>query len=125
MYFINVSCIDFNKKTPLIPFTGLTSANPLLEFCLDGGLSRKFPTSEVQAFANKKINGGTMCTTQEEEAQLPSSVLSLCSTCSRVQDVDKSQFVSQLRMNLRQTGCDINVQDSQGFTALHHLIQGM
>ena len=99
----------------------MTSANPLLEFCLDGGFSRKFPTSEVQAFANKKING----TTQEEEAQLPSSVLSLCSTCSRVQDVDKSQFVSQLRMNLRQTGCDINVQDSQGYTALHHLIQGM
>jgi len=117
-------CIDVLLNPELLQeFYGdkcLTSANPLLEFCLDGGFSRKFPTSEVQAFANKKING----TTQEEEAQLPSSVLSLCSTCSRVQDVDKSQFVSQLRMNLRQTGCDINVQDSQGYTALHHLIQG-
>ena len=28
-------------------------------------------------------------------------------------------------LHLRQTGCDINVQDVQGKTALHHLIQGM
>merc|ERR1712008_345064 len=57
-------------------------------------------------------------------------LLSHCSTCSdvfkQVQTCSdkESQFVSQLRMHLRQTGCDINVHDSQGFTALHHLIQG-
>jgi len=131
-------CIDVLLNPELLQeFYGdkcLTSANPLLEFCLDGGLSRKFPSADVfsseaqQAFA---LNGdGEEAGTEIEsplQARLPVStkVLSHCSTCSRVQTCsDKGQFVSQLRMHLRQTGCDINVHDSQGFTALHHLIQG-
>ena len=52
-------------------------------------------------------------------------LLSHCSTCSEVSDQnDKSRFVAKLSMHLRQTGCDINVQDSRGLTPLHHLIQG-
>lgn len=209
-------CIDVLLNPELLQeFYGdkcLTSANPLLEFCLDGGLSRKFPfapTSEAvqdfsSAFASSNNsslenivpslpadpvfntlasllpaadhpvsntlasslssnpiiiaeqsakNQSAFCTTttktqklhDDEEiiSILPSSIsnsttsfnnsnflLSHCSSCSNVfKQVQtcsdkESQFVSQLRMHLRQTGCDINVQDSQGFTALHHLIQG-
>ena len=32
--------------------------------------------------------------------------------------------VDTVNLHLRQTGCDIDVQDVQGKTALHHLIQG-
>jgi len=53
-------CIDVLLNPELLQeFYGdkcLTSANPLLEFCLDGGLSRKFPfaepTSKVQDFSS-------------------------------------------------------------------------
>jgi len=173
-------CIDVLLNPELLQeFYGdkcLTSANPLLEFCLDGGLSRKLPSSTPiseavpvhppSAFANNETALGvdlvsttlaasdlvsntltssptfetkhaqSLCTTNTTSTTKPenvissslvaTSLLSHCSLCSQqVQTCsDKSQFVSQLRMHLRQTGCDINVQDSQGFTALHHLIQG-
>ena len=105
---------------------GLTSANPLLEFCLDGGLSRKFNSVSTNSKASE-LNFDDEADINIESPLLTAStnILSHCSTCSRVQTCsDKGQFVSQLRMHLRQTGCDINVQDSQGFKALHHLIQG-
>ena len=111
------------KFIRFVSFLGLTSANPLLEFCLDGGLSRKNA-------ADSKDSASKSCKEADTNFQSPfltasTKVLSHCSTCSRVQTCsDKGQFVSQLRMHLRQTGCDINVHDSQGFTALHHLIQG-
>jgi len=124
------SCIDVLLNPELLQeFYGdkcLTSANPLLEFCLDGGLSRKFNSVSTNSKASE-LNFDDEADINIESPLLTAStnILSHCSTCSRVQTCsDKGQFVSQLRMHLRQTGCDINVQDSQGFTALHHLIQG-
>ena len=96
-----------------------TSANPLLEFCLDGGgLSRKCfsDTFDLKTPSENDPN-----------ETLINCLLSHCSTCSEVsdsQDDSSSRFVAKLSMHLRQNGCDINVQDSRGFTALHHLIQG-
>ena len=90
-----------------------TSANPLLEFCLDGGgLSRKCLNDTFDL--------------KTDDLLLKNCLLSHCSTCSEVSDSQdsSSRFVAKLSMHLRQTGCDINVQDSRGFTALHHLIQG-
>lgn len=91
-----------------------SSANPLLEFCLDGGFSKKLSSVLIEDEINAidKTNFG---------------LLSHCSKCSEVSSDDieaGSQFIDQLKEILRQTGCDINVQDSQGLTALHHLIQG-
>jgi len=85
----------------------LTSSNPLLEFCLDGGISRK------ETSPSEKPDDLTKVT----------SLLSQCSTCSDWLNSD-SMVVDTVNLHLRQTGCDIDVQDVQGKTALHHLIQG-
>jgi len=98
-----------------------SSANPLLEFCLDGGgLSRKCMNDTFDLTTNQR-------TTEAITDLLQPCLLSHCSTCSEVSDTHdgtKSRFVAKLSMHLRQTGCDINVQDSKGLTPLHHLIQG-
>ena len=99
---------------PFLPILGLTSSNPLLEFCLDGGLPRK------ESFVEK------LTTTDEENDVFnpKTSLLSQCSTCSDWLASDYSTILDTFNQNLRQTGCDINVQDRQGKTALHHLIKG-
>ena len=99
---------------PFRPILGLTSSNPLLEFCLDGGLPRK------ESFVEK------LTTTDEENDVFnpKTSLLSQCSTCSDWLASDYSTILDTFNQNLRQTGCDINVQDRQGKTALHHLIKG-
>lgn len=89
---------------------GLTSSNPLLEFCLDGGFSRKFFES------SKNV--------PKALPSLLSHCSSLTSTCSDLSGGEEDEFLAKLSLHLRQTSCDINVQDSQGFSALHHLIQG-
>ena len=99
---------------PFFPILGLTSSNPLLEFCLDGGLPRK------ESFVEK------LTTTDDENDVFnpKTSLLSQCSTCSDWLASDYSTILDTFNQNLRQTGCDINVQDRQGKTALHHLIKG-
>ena len=98
----------FFIKLPLLSIAGLTSSNPLLEFCLDGGISRK------ETSPSEKPDDLTKVT----------SLLSQCSTCSDWLSSDHP-MLEAVDLHLRQTGCDINVQDVQGKTALHHLIQGM
>ena len=98
----------FFIKLPLLSIAGLTSSNPLLEFCLDGGISRK------ETSPSEKPDDLTKVT----------SLLSQCSTCSDWLASDYSTILDTFNQNLRQTGCDINVQDRQGKTALHHLIKG-
>ena len=103
----------------------MTSSNPLLEFCLDGGFSRK-DSSQRSAPAEDSIL--PILTTTSAEASRPllpqTSLLSQCSTCSDWLASDYSTILDTFNQNLRQTGCDINVQDRQGKTALHHLIKG-
>ena len=103
----------------------MTSSNPLLEFCLDGGFSRK-DSSRSAAAAEDSIPILTTTTTTSAASQRPqpqTSLLSQCSTCSDWLSSDP--MLEAVDLHLRQTGCDINVQDVQGKTALHHLIQGM
>lgn len=93
----------------------LTSSNPLLEFCLEGGFPRKdsfLGSLEAEVVPNENV-------------LIPkNSLLSQCSTCSDWLNSDYSTILDTLNLHLRQTGCDINVQDVQGNTALHHLIKG-
>ena len=101
-----------------------SSANPLLEFCLDGGgLARKC-MNDTFDLENQRTTGPAAAAVTD---LLQPCLLSHCSTCSEVSDTvfdQRSRFVAKLSMHLRQTGCDINVQDSRGLTPLHHLIQG-
>ena len=111
----------------IFSYIGLTSSNPLLEFCLDGGFSRKDSSQRSAAAAEDSILPILTSTTSVEASRplLPqTSLLSQCSTCSDWLSSDHP-MLEAVDLHLRQTGCDINVQDVQGKTALHHLIQGM
>ena len=112
----------------IFSYIGLTSSNPLLEFCLDGGFSRKDSSQRSAAAAEDSILQPILTTTTSAEASRPllpqTSLLSQCSTCSDWLSSDHP-MLEAVDLHLRQTGCDINVQDVQGKTALHHLIQGM
>ena len=100
----------------------------MLEFCLDGGFSRKDSSQRSAAAAEDSILPILTTTTSAAEASRPllpqTSLLSQCSTCSDWLSSDHP-MLEAVDLHLRQTGCDINVQDVQGKTALHHLIQGM
>ena len=77
-----------------------TSSNPLLEFCLDGGNFKNFNVVEVEAL---------------------DPLLQACL------DFTKSPLTTDLKRtldHLGQNGCDINVQNSKGNTALHILLKG-
>lgn len=85
----------------------LSSSNPLLELCLDGD------------YANKCYDSP-----DGKSAHVLPPLLSHCSSVYELESKDSKDFVDCLGQHLRQTGCDINVQDPQGSTALHLLING-
>lgn len=83
-----------------------SSSNPLLEFCLDGGYL-------------KNVENG------DKEQMSP--LLDLCSEFSNSswqRSSSSNNKITKTLQHICQTGCDINVQSSQGYTALHFIING-
>ena len=106
---------NLNSKKIFFCFTGIfnSSSNPLLEFCLDGGYLKDA----------EGHNREDLSSLLELCSDFSSSFLSTWAYPKRSVRDEVASFEERLE-HICQTGCDINVQSSQGFTALHFLING-
>jgi hypothetical protein len=83
-----------------------------LEFCLDGGYLKGFDID----------NREELSALLELCSDFSSSSLTSWAYPSKIDENDEN-FQQRLE-RICQTGCDINVQSSQGLTALHFIING-